>query len=58
MSAGPTSVPVGGATVRLKTFYNPETVVTTASDEAGNYELSYPYPSAAPLSSRCRRRGM
>lgn len=47
-SAGPNPAPVAGATVRLNTFYNPETVATTTTDEVGNYELSYRYPSASP----------
>jgi hypothetical protein len=47
-SAGPNSAPLAGATVRLKTFYNPETVATTTTDEAGNYRLSYKYPYASP----------
>jgi hypothetical protein len=48
VTAGPSSLSVAGATVRLKRFYNPETAATTTTDAAGNYELSYRYPSASP----------
>ena len=48
VAAGPTPVPVPGASVHLKRFYNPEIVATTTSDAAGSYEVSYRYPSASP----------
>jgi hypothetical protein len=47
-SSGADPVPIAGAAVHLKTFYNPETVATTTTDEAGNYQLSYKYPYASP----------
>lgn len=47
-SSGADPVPIAGATVRLVRFYNPETVATTTTDEAGNYELDYKYPYASP----------
>jgi hypothetical protein len=47
-SSSATPVPIAGATVRLVRFYNPETVATTTTDEAGNYELDYKYPYASP----------
>lgn len=47
-SSGPNPVPIAGATVRLNTFYNPMTVATTTTDEAGKYEFSFEYPYDSP----------